>query len=136
MNEHNKAFPDYGGRGIMVCERWNSFQNFLDDMGPRPPDTSLERVNNNGNYEPSNCVWATDKVQAGNRRRATIIRREAEAREREALHLLGLAQAEIAEFSEAIIGIDMVLAAIEKKHSVNLAETRSILAEYLKKLKK
>lgn len=69
-NESSPDYPNYGGRGITVCERWReSFQNFLDDMGNRPAGKSLDRFpNKNGNYEPSNCRWATHLQQNWNRR--------------------------------------------------------------------
>jgi len=57
----------YGGRGIIVCERWRSFENFLYDMGEKPENLTIERVNTNGNYEPQNCKWATMKEQVNNR---------------------------------------------------------------------
>jgi hypothetical protein len=69
-NKNEKAYSNYGGRGIKVCDKWlKSFESFLKDMGKRPsPKHSIERRDVNGNYEPSNCYWATDLQQANNTR--------------------------------------------------------------------
>jgi hypothetical protein len=67
-NLANPKFEKYGGRGILVCERWRVFENFFADMGPRPEGKTLDRYpNNDGNYEPGNCRWATIKEQQANR---------------------------------------------------------------------
>lgn len=64
-----KQYPEYGGRGIDVCQRWEAFENFLADMGERPgTEYSIERTDNDRGYEPGNCVWATRKVQQRNKR--------------------------------------------------------------------
>jgi len=62
------GFAYYGGKGITVCERWDSYENFLADMGPRPKGHSIERIDANGNYEPGNCIWLPTKQQRRTRR--------------------------------------------------------------------
>ena len=74
LNTGHKSYSDYGGRGIKICDSWiGSFENFLADMGERPEDTTLDRKNTNGNYEPDNCRWATATVQGNNKRSSRMI---------------------------------------------------------------
>jgi hypothetical protein len=73
-NSKNKSFKDYGARGISVCDRWLTFENFLADMGEAPENLSIDRYpNNDGNYEPGNCRWATVAQQNSNKRGNTVL---------------------------------------------------------------
>ncbi len=74
IDPNSTSYPRYGGRGITVCDRWlESFENFLSDMGERPEGCSLDRVDPDKNYEPSNCRWSTNEEQANNKRNNQLI---------------------------------------------------------------
>lgn len=72
-NPRRKGFEDYGGRGIRVCDRWRSFDNFLADMGEPPAGMTIERKDTDGHYEPSNCEWVTRDQQARNKRNNVVV---------------------------------------------------------------
>lgn len=81
LNSNHHAYKNYGGRGITICERWNDFRNFLDDMGERTDvDMTLERIDVDGNYEPSNCQWVPRSEQAKNRRNTIRLTHNGEMR--------------------------------------------------------
>lgn len=84
LNPKNKRYSDYGGRGIKVCESWQaSFRNFFNDMGHAPsPSHSLERIENDGNYEKKNCKWATKSEQSANTRKTKILIINGESRKK------------------------------------------------------
>jgi hypothetical protein len=74
-NKNTQKYHIYGGRGIRVCRAWHSFESFLADMGPRPTaESTIERIDNNGNYEPGNCCWVAQAEQARNRRNNVMVR--------------------------------------------------------------
>ena len=99
LNPNSKIFGYYGGRGITVCQRWRDFPKFFEDMGQRPsPKHSIDRTDNNGNYEPSNCRWATKTEQMRNRR--TVKATVAIAREVRKRHADGESRQSIAIYFE------------------------------------
>lgn len=89
FNKTDSDWHRYGGRGITVCARWMDFRNFVADMGVKPAGLTLERINNDGNYEPGNCRWATPKEQAANKTHALIKLRKGDPEKIAALYAAG-----------------------------------------------
>lgn len=77
-NPNTQSFKNYGAKGILICEEWRDYKNFARDMGSRPTGTTLDRIDPNGNYEPSNCRWASAITQARNKRKPTLTYEQAQ----------------------------------------------------------
>lgn len=79
LNPSCQDWPDYGGRGIKICDRWaGSFEAFYADMGARPAVYSIDRIDHNGHYEPGNCRWADGRTQANNKRTTVMVHYQGE----------------------------------------------------------
>jgi len=92
LRKTDKRYGSYGGRGIKICKRWDLFENFYKDMGARPAGFTLERINNNGDYKPSNCRWASWEDQRRNTRKSLVHKGETAA---EASRRLGMNSGEV-----------------------------------------
>ena len=126
-NQKAESYANYGGRGISVCKRWESYANFEADMGRKPDGLSIDRIDNDGNYEPGNCRWATPKQQARNTRANVLY--EYQGREMclaELAELAGLAPQVIANRIENGWAMDRAVAepAMTGGHSIPNPYTR------------
>lgn len=79
-NPSSNSFKNYGAKGVTICDRWLDFNNFLVDMGERPKDTTIDRINNSKGYSPDNCRWATKKEQAINRKSTLLYTMQGETK--------------------------------------------------------
>lgn len=115
LSPSDKSFSQYGGRGITVCERWLTFENFLADMGEHPAGMSIERKDNLGNYEPDNCKWATVTEQNRNKRTSVFIEHNGERRTiSHWSEILGVPRSVLRYYIRAGLSIDYAFARCEE----------------------
>lgn len=121
-NPNLKAYPDYGGRGIIMCDRWkNSFENFLADMGEKPnKDSSIDRTDVNGIYEPSNCKWIERRLQPKNRRNCYLELNGVRKTNEEWAIELGISKKVIATRKNRGLSVEQILKPIKRKSWKNL----------------
>lgn len=121
-NPLNSSYDRYGGRGVVVCDRWKLFINFLRDMGIRPDGLTLGRINNDGNYEPSNCRWETRSQQARNRRSSHFIEHNGQRKTiAEWSEITGLSQKAIQQRASAGWASDKILTTPAMKNQYTYA---------------
>lgn len=121
-NPKAKAWPDYGARGITVCDRWNDFATFVADMGPRPAGYSLERKNNDEGYSPDNCCWADRTTQQRNRRLTVYVIVDGERYKAiELAERIGVKTDTIVDRAARGLSLDNVLSPLKLVNKVGLA---------------
>jgi hypothetical protein len=126
-NPKNKKFKNYGARGITFCQRWNEFENFLTDMGRRPAaGYTLDRIDNDGNYEPANCRWATYEQQNNNRRPKSSYRKRRRAAD-------GSLIANSAMTNEQFAGLISALQVSQAEAAAALDLGRTTLRRYMRR---
>ena len=132
-NPNNSAFKNYGGRGITICDRWDDFHTWLADMGPRPQGASLDRIDNDGNYSPENCRWATKKEQQRNTRKVVFVTVEGVTRKAvELFDICGLKPETIVARAAKGLTLEQVLS---KSRIPNRTNWRKAVAAQVRKAK-
>lgn len=133
-NRSNKSYPSYGGRGIMVCQRWlDSYDAFESDMGKRPTGSSIDRIDNDGNYEPGNCRWATPSEQSRNTRTNHLITFNGETHlVVEWAELLGISRITLAGRLRRMSVEKALLQPIRQQHQLTFRGEAKMLIEWAK----
>ena len=134
LDKNDKGWPYYGGRGIRICDRWMDFSNFIEDMGNPPPGYSIERVDNDGDYCPENCVWTDKKTQNRNKRSVhTIILQGRKISVAEVCERLRISRTNISTYAgnpaHRMSYADALLAILARKRNITKVEALGALEE-------